>query len=97
MGRLFPGSSLTLQAYVRDADGVLTNANDVNFFWRMKSWPFGRNDEVGTVGTFGTGQYEVTITPLESGNLYYRWEISSPDMVEESIINIAETQFPAQV
>jgi hypothetical protein len=97
MPRYFPGSEFTLQAFVRDENGTLTDATTVAFFWRMKSWPFRRDDETGTVIHAGTGIYECTVVPLEGGNLYFRWEVTDPDIVQEAQINVAETEFPAQV
>lgn len=97
MPRYFPGSEVTLQAFVRDADGVLTNATAVALFWRMRHWNQGRADETATVTHPSTGTYEATIIPLEGGNLYYRWEVTTPDVIEEDYLNIAETMMPVQV
>ena len=97
MPRYWPGSEVTVQAFVRDEDGVLTNADDVAFFWRMRHWNANRSDEEGTVSNTATGTYETTIVPQEGGNLYYRWEITTPDIIQEGILNIKDTQFPGQV
>lgn len=88
---------MVLESFVRDEDGVLTNASDVDFFWRMRHWRDGRADETGTVSNTATGTYEVTITPTEGGNLQYRWEVTTPNIIEEGILNIRDTQFPGQV
>jgi hypothetical protein len=97
MPRFYPDSVFTLQAFVRDENGTLTNADDVAFFWRMKHWNQGRSDETGTVVNASTGVYEVEVNPQEGGNMYFRWEVTTPDIVQESVINIADTQFPAEV
>lgn len=97
MTRFYPGSEITLQAFVRDENGALTNATTVAFFWRMRHWRESRSDETGTVSNTATGTYEATFVPEESGNLYYRWEIDEPDIIQEGALNIKDTQFPGQV
>ena len=97
MTRFWPGSEITLQAFVRDEDGVLTNASAVAFFWRMRHWRDSRSDETGSVSNTATGTYEVTFTPQDSGNCYFRWEITTPNLIQEGAINIKDSQFPGQI
>lgn len=88
--RLYPGSTITLtnRVYVGD---TLTDAADITFTWRMGN--YGCPTTVTPTKT-ATGTYEVSITPLCGGNLYYRWDTEGDlDTAAEGVISIQDSQF----
>jgi hypothetical protein len=88
--RLYPGTTITLtnRVYVGD---TLTDAADIAFTWKMGL--YGRPTSVTPTRT-DTGTYEVEITPLEGGNLYYRWDTEGElDTAAEGVLSIADSQF----
>lgn len=92
MTRYYPGSSITYSVPVT-VGGVLTNEADTVFKWKI-----GRcGDEATVTPTHpSTGLYTVTIVPLESGCLFWRWDTDGTiDQAKEGHTIIEETQFAA--
>lgn len=88
--RIFPGSTITLGNTVR-VDGVLTDAAQITFQWRM-----GLTGTITSVTPTRTalGTYEVSITPLKGGNLYYRWDTEGElDTAGEQTLSIQDSKF----
>jgi hypothetical protein len=90
MARIYAGTTITLSVNVTVSD-VLTDAPQVYFKWKMGLY----GTETSVTPTHdGTGLYEVSITPLEGGDLYYRWDTEGTlDVAQEGVLNIAGTQF----
>jgi hypothetical protein len=88
--RIYPGTTITLTNVVR-VGSTPTDAADIAFQWKM-----GLNGTVTSVTPTRTalGTYEVNITPLEGGNLYYRWDTEGElDTAAEGVLSIADSQF----
>lgn len=84
------GSTIQLTTTVK-VGGILTNAAAIEFKWKMGLW----GEEVSvTPSLVTTGTYRVSITPLEGGNLYYRWDTEGAlDTAKEGVIAVRDTQF----
>lgn len=84
------GSTITLTVTVTN-NGIPTNASAILFKWKIGVW--GAEQTVAPVN-FATGVYKATITPLEGGNLYYRWDTEGAlDTAKEGIIAVRESRF----
>lgn len=88
--RIYPGTTITLTNAVRVAD-VLTDAAAITFQWRM-----GLTGTITSIAPtrLSTGLYEVSVTPLEGGNLYYRWDTEGDlDTAGEQTLSIQDSNF----
>jgi hypothetical protein len=88
--RYIAGTTLVLTNVVY-VGNTPTDAADITFQWRM-----GLTGEITSVTPTktATGTYEVSITPLKGGNLYYRWDTEGVlDTAGEQTLSIANSQF----
>lgn len=88
--RLYPGTTITLTNVVR-VGNTPTDAADITFTWKM-----GLTGCPATVAPTktATGTYEVNVTPLKGGNLYFRWDTEGVlDTAAEGILSIADSRF----
>ncbi len=88
--RIYPGTTITLtnRVYVGTS---LTDAANITFTWKMGL--YGCPQSVTPTKT-ATGTYEVSITPIVGGNLYYRWDTEGNlDTAAEGVLSIADSQF----
>lgn len=88
--RIYPGTTITLTNVVRVGE-TPTDAAQITFQWRM-----GLTGQITAVTPTktATGTYEVSITPLTGGNLYYRWDTEGVlDTAGEQTLSIANSQF----
>lgn len=88
--RIYPGTTITLTNVVRVGNSP-TDAADITFTWQMGLYGAPQS---ATPERTATGTYEVSITPLVGGNLYYRWDTEGTlDTAAEGILSIANSQF----
>jgi hypothetical protein len=89
MTRLYPGTQITRQGKIRDADGTLTDPTTIKFFWKVDR---GEETEV-TPTKITTGVYNALFKPEIGGTVYTRWEATSPDLTIEDFFPLSRSQF----
>lgn len=90
MPRYVAGTTITLHQEVTVHD-VDTATPEITFKWKM-----GRDGVEATITPtlISTGVYEVTVTPLTGGDLYYRWDTEGTlDTAQEGRLSIKESAF----